>query len=100
MVQERTSSLVVGSRQRSQIPANASTGEPSVAVKRCGWRAVFGPVHSKKPLAGMMQRRSALVDGIRTSSRQHPVQHHHADGSLSVLSSEAAGSQTRPISVL
>ena len=35
------------------------------------------------------------TDGIRASGRQHPVQHRHADGSLSLLGREAAGSQTR-----
>jgi hypothetical protein len=25
------------------MPSNARTGAPSAAVKRCGWRAVFGP---------------------------------------------------------
>jgi hypothetical protein len=31
------------------------------------------------------------TDGIWAPGRQHPVQHSHADGSLSLLSSEAAG---------
>ena len=35
------------------------------------------------------------TDGIRAPGRQHPVQHRHADGSLSPLGREAAGSQTR-----
>jgi len=35
------------------------------------------------------------TDRIRASGRQHPVQHRHADGSLSLLGREAAGSQTR-----
>ena len=35
------------------------------------------------------------TDGIRASGRQYPVQHRHADGSLSLLGREAAGSQTR-----
>ena len=35
------------------------------------------------------------TDGIRAPGRQHPVQHRHADGSLSLLGREAAGSQTR-----
>jgi hypothetical protein len=35
------------------------------------------------------------ADGIRASSCQHPVQHHHADGSLSVLGRETAGSHSR-----
>jgi len=35
------------------------------------------------------------TDGIRASGGQHPVQHRHADGSLSPLGREAAGSQTR-----
>jgi hypothetical protein len=34
-------------------------------------------------------------DGVRASSRQHPVQDRHADGSLGLLSSEAAGAQPR-----
>ena len=29
-------------------------GDPSAAVKRCGCLSPFSPVHSKKPLAGMM----------------------------------------------
>ena len=33
------------------------------------------------------------TDGSRASGRQHPVQHRHADGSLGLLSGEAAGSQ-------
>jgi len=33
------------------------------------------------------------TDGIWASSRQHPVQHRHADGSLGLLGGEAAGSQ-------
>jgi hypothetical protein len=36
------------------------------------------------------------TDGIGASGRQQPVQHRHADGRLSLLSSEAAGSKTRP----
>ncbi len=32
-------------------------------------------------------------DGFRASSRQHSVQNRHADGSLGLLGSEAAGSQ-------
>jgi len=32
------------------------------------------------------------TDGSRASSRQHPVQDGHADGSLGLLSSEATGS--------
>ena len=51
-------SPVAGSIQRSQSPAKASNGEPSAAVKRCGCFGPFAPVHSKKPHAGMMQRRS------------------------------------------
>ena len=35
------------------------------------------------------------TDGIRALGRQHPVQHRHANGSLSPLGREAAGSQTR-----
>ncbi len=35
------------------------------------------------------------TDGIRAPGRQHPVQHRHADGSLSLLGREATGSQTR-----
>ncbi len=35
------------------------------------------------------------TDRIRAPGRQHPVQHRHADGSLSLLGREAAGSQTR-----
>jgi len=35
------------------------------------------------------------TDGIRAPGGQHPVQHRHADGSLSLLGREAAGSQTR-----
>ena len=35
------------------------------------------------------------TDGVRAPGRQHPVQHRHADGSLSPLGREAAGSQTR-----
>jgi len=35
------------------------------------------------------------TDGIRAPGRQHPVQHRHADGSLSPLGREAAGSQAR-----
>ena len=35
------------------------------------------------------------TDGIQAPGRQHPVQHRHADGSLSLLGREAAGSQTR-----
>jgi hypothetical protein len=35
------------------------------------------------------------TDGIRASGRQHPVQHSHADGSLGLLASEAAGLQPR-----
>jgi len=35
------------------------------------------------------------TDGSRASGRQHPVQHRHANGSLSLLGREAAGSQTR-----
>ncbi len=35
------------------------------------------------------------TDGVRAPGRQHPVQHRHADGSLSLLGREAAGSQTR-----
>ncbi len=35
------------------------------------------------------------TDGIRAPGRQHPVQHRHTDGSLSLLGREAAGSQTR-----
>jgi hypothetical protein len=37
-----------------------------------------------------------VTDGIRTSGRQHPVQHSHADGGLGLLASKAAGSQPRP----
>src|SRR5215213_11934261 len=33
-----------------------------------------------------------VPDGVRASSRQHPVQDRHADGSLGLLSSETAGS--------
>jgi len=35
------------------------------------------------------------MDAIRAPGRQHPVQHRHADGSLSLLSREATSSQTR-----
>ncbi len=35
------------------------------------------------------------TDRVRASSRQHPVQHRHADGRLGLLGSEAAGPQTR-----
>jgi hypothetical protein len=31
------------------------------------------------------------TDGIRTSGRQHLIQHRHADGSLGLLSRKAAG---------
>jgi hypothetical protein len=34
------------------------------------------------------------TDGIGASGRQHPVQDRHADGSLGLLGSEAAGPQT------
>jgi len=33
------------------------------------------------------------TDGFRASCQQHPVQDGHADGSLGLLGSEAAGSQ-------
>ena len=33
------------------------------------------------------------TDGVGASSRQHPVQHRHADGSFGLLGHEAAGSQ-------
>jgi hypothetical protein len=33
------------------------------------------------------------TDGVRASGHQHPIQHRHADGSLSLLSRKAAGSQ-------
>ncbi len=33
------------------------------------------------------------ADRFRASSRQHPVQHRHADGSFGLLGGEAAGSQ-------
>src|SRR3954451_8853315 len=35
------------------------------------------------------------TDGIWASSRQHPVQHRHADGRLGLLSRKTAGAQTR-----
>ena len=56
-VQDTISSFVAGSIQRSQSPAKARIGEPSAAVNRCGCLSPFSPVHSKKPDAGMMQRR-------------------------------------------
>ena len=34
------------------------------------------------------------TDGIGASDRQHPVQDRHADGSLGLLGSDAAGPQT------
>ena len=33
------------------------------------------------------------ADRIRTSRRQHPTQHRHADGSFGLLGNEAAGAQ-------
>src|SRR5271155_4663935 len=56
-VHDRSSSFVAGSIQRSQSPAKARIGEPSAAVNRWGCFSPFSPVHSKNPLAGMMQRR-------------------------------------------
>src|SRR5271170_4433989 len=44
-------------RSRSQSPAKARIGEPSAAVNRCGCLPSASSVHSKNPLAGMMQRR-------------------------------------------
>jgi hypothetical protein len=38
------------------------------------------------------------TDRMRTSGRQHPVQHCHADGSLGLLSGKAACPQPWPIS--
>jgi hypothetical protein len=35
------------------------------------------------------------TDGIRAPGRQHLVQHGHADGSLGLLASKAAGSRSR-----
>lgn len=56
MVQVVMSSPVSGLRQLSQSPVKASKS-PSGADKKCGTRSFFSPVHSKNPLAGMMQRR-------------------------------------------
>jgi hypothetical protein len=43
----------------------------------------------------LLQDDRLATDGIRAPGRQHPVQRRHADGSLSLLGREAAGSQTR-----
>src|ERR1700675_4319285 len=57
IVHDRISSFVAGSIQRSQSPAKARIGEPSAAVNKCGCLPSASAVHSKKPDAGMMQRR-------------------------------------------
>src|SRR5271154_2145897 len=57
IVHDRISSFVAGSIQRSQSPAKARIGAPSAAVNRCGCLPPASSVHSKNPLAGMMQRR-------------------------------------------
>jgi len=70
------------------------------------WRPLDGRWCTRQ-IQGEMAARPKLLrddrlatDRIRAPGRQHPVQHRHADGSLSLLGREAAGSQTRPISAL
>ena len=46
------------------------------------------------PNPGLLCDDRMATDGIRASGRQHPIEHHHADGSLGLLSRKAAGSQS------
>jgi len=43
------------------------------------------------PDPGLLCDDRMVTDGIRASGRQHPIQYHHADGSLGLLSRKAAG---------
>jgi hypothetical protein len=45
------------------------------------------------PSPGPLCDDALATDRVRASSRQHPVQHRHADGSLGLLGGEATGSQ-------
>jgi len=45
------------------------------------------------PIPGPLCDDPLATDGFRASCQQHPVQDGHADGSLGLLGSEAAGSQ-------
>jgi len=64
-----------------------------VAAKRrwCTWRLEVEIAPNPRLLCG----NRLATDRVWASSRQHPVQHRHADGSLSLLGREAAGPQTR-----
>ena len=70
-------------------------------IRRDGWREVQDGVGALEDEERDGPNPSSLCDdplapdGVRASSRQHPVQDRHADGSLGLLSSEAAGAQPR-----
>jgi len=62
------------------------------------YRFIMALVHSvdggrDDPSPGPLCDDPLATDGFRASCQQHPVQDGHADGSLGLLGSEAAGSQ-------
>jgi len=73
-------------------PAGADQAEEMAFVGRWCTRQIQGEMalHPK-----LLRDDRLATDGVRPPGRQHPVQHRHADGSLSLLGREAAGSQTR-----
>jgi len=74
--------------RRLVIPAHREGGQ---ARRWCTWRLEVEIAPNPQSLCDDR----LATDGIRAPGRQHPVQHRHADGRLSLLGGEAAGSQTR-----
>ncbi len=74
--------------QLNKTDANDAVG---LARRWCTWRLEV----EIAPNPRLLCDDRLATDGIWASSRQHPVQHRHADGSLGLLGGEAAGSQPR-----
>jgi hypothetical protein len=77
-------------------PDQTAVVERSVVNMRRALVHVWTDQRRDSPNPKLLCDARLATDGIRASHRQHPVQHHYADGSFSLLGSEAAGAQTRP----